>query len=402
MTVARRGVGRRNESSSPVIRELATSLLSRVDDLAIVLRDKLLANDDVYASTDMIAPDELLRSCHDNMMRVLEVLAGRLPQQDEGLDATRRTAQYRADAGFPLDSLLHAFRLGTEVVWAALLEEARTNSPHRLGELMDSAVQVMQLIDRMSLEVATVYRSREAEAERRISERRQAVLDSLLEGRGGDPEVAAEAARVLQLPDQPRFAVVVVRHDTPSASPAHSPSDGLAAYGFQSQWRLRSDREIGLVLLGKAPVERMVSLLRGLVTKSAGVSTVFDGLGDVATAFRLAELALETVPQNEPLVAHLDERLPEALLTASPLVTRRLRQQTIGGLLALEPDKRQTLFDTLNSWFRHSRSAAEVGEELHCHRNTVLHRLSRVESLCGLSLSDDRDVLLLRLALLTE
>lgn len=386
----------------PVTSELAVRLLPRAKELAVQLRDTMLAKDGVYASTDLIDPEDLLRSCEDNVLRSLQSLAGRVPDGVDPTDAARASASRRADAGFPLESILHAFRLGTEVLWAALLEEARTHAPHVLDDLLDSAAQVMELIDVMSVAVADEYRAREMVIHRRDAERRQAVLDSLLEGRGADPDVAAEAVRVLNLPERPRLVVVMVRHSTPSASPPVSPREALAAHGFRSEWRLRADREVGLVLIGAAPIERLIVHLRSVVQGYGAVSAVVVGLGEVVSAFRMAELALATVPKGaEPTFVTFEDRLPEALLAGSPLVASQLRACAFGGLLDIEAHKRQVLLDTLDSWFRNNHSASEVGAELHCHRNTVMHRLSRVEALSGRRLADSRDELVLRLALLT-
>ncbi|MBB3665289.1 hypothetical protein FB384_004242 [Prauserella sediminis] len=385
---------------APATRELARRLLARAPELANLLRDTIVQNDDVYATTDRVAPKELLRSCRDNMLRSLQSLSGQVPDGDDLFDAARLTARRRADAGFPLESLLHAFRLGTEVLWAALLDEARTSAPDALGELLDGAVQVMQLMDVMSLATATEYRARQSAAQRRDSERRQAVLEGLLDGRGGDPLVADEANRVLGLTSTTRLAVVVVGHAGPSTSPSHSPADALTALGFASQWQLRADREVGLVELGSAPLSRLVGQLGRVVEGKAGVSPAFTGLTESASAYRLAELALDTVPEGRSMVAAFEDRLPEALLAANRPIADRIQEHALGQLLVLDPDKRDLLLRTLDCWFRRDGAATEVGDELNCHRNTVLQRLARIEALTGRSLRDHRDQLLLRLAVL--
>jgi hypothetical protein len=387
---------------SPVTKELAGRLLTRVEDLALVLRDTIMDKDPLYATTDLVTSHELLRSCRHNMLRSLQALSGQVPDDVDLFDAARRSARRRADTGFPLDSLLHAFRLGTEVIWNALLDEARNRAPYAVDELLDGAVQVMQLMDVMSLAAAGAYRDRQLELQRRDTERRQAVLDSLLEGRGVDPDVAAEARRLLDLPEDPRLAVVVLRHPSLDALPARSPAEALAAHGLRSEWQLRADREVGLVVLGTASLERLVTRLRSIVDGPAAVSNVIVGLAEVPTALRLAELTLDTLPADATLVETLDERLPEVLLKASLPVAQRLRERALGELLDLDDDKQATLLQTVDCWFRHNRSALDVGNELHCHRNTVLNRLNRVEALTGLRLEDSRDELLLRLALLTS
>jgi len=384
----------------PILRGLAEHLLDRVPELTERLHAVLLAKDETYRTTDLIAPEELTRSLRDNLTRCMQFLADRVPRGEDFRDAARRTAEQRARAGFPMESLLHAYRIGTEVLWAALVEEARAHCPESIGELLDSAVDVMELTDMMSQAAGAEYRAQEAAAIRRNAERRQALLDGLLTGRGADPDPAAEASRVLELPADGRFAVAVVRHDTPSASPPWSPRDALAAHRFRSEWCLRSGQEVGLVLLGDAPVQRLATQLRKTVEGRAGVSAAVVGLAEVASAYRMAELASDTVPPERPEVVAFEERLPEVLLAANLAIAQQIRRRAFGALLELDEDRRTVLLDTLTSWFRHDGSAAKVGAELHCHRNTVLHRLARIEELTGRSLPDDRDGLLLRLALL--
>lgn len=385
-----------------ITRALAERLLPRAEELATVLRDTLQAKDQRYATTDLIAAEELLRSCRDNMVRSLQSLADQVPPGVDVFDAAQTTARRRADAGFPLESLLHAYRLGTEVVWAALLEEARSGAPEMLDELLDSAVQVMQLIDLMSMAAADEYRTRELEANRRDIERRQAILDGLLEGRAADPGFAAEAMRTLELTPQTRIAVVVIRHRTVASRPPPSPGAALAAAGLRSDWRLRADREIGVVVLGQSTIDQLVERLSSIVDGWAGVSQETVGLTDVLTEFRMAELVLASLPTDEPGVAALAERLPEVLVAANRPIAARIRKRALGSLLSIPLDKQESLLETLDHWFASNRSTSETALKMHCHRNTVVYRLKQVEELTGCRLDDSRDQMLLRLALLTS
>ncbi|MGH3351504.1 MAG: PucR family transcriptional regulator [Nocardioides sp.] len=397
-----------DSSSSPVpqpsaiTRALAERLLPRAEELGTVLRDTLRTKDERYATTELIAAEELLRSCRDNMLRSLQSLADRIPPGVDVFDAAQTTARRRADAGFPLESLLHAYRLGTEVLWAALLDEARSRAPELLDELLDSAVQVMQLIDLMSTAVADEYRTRELEAKRRDIERRQAILDGLLEGRAADPGFAAEAMRILELTSDVRIAVVVIRHRASAAGPPPSPGAALAAAGYRSEWRLRADREIGLVDLGQATIAQLVARLSSIVDGWAGVSQETVGLADVLTEFRMAELVLASLPADKPGVAALAERLPQVLVAANRPIADRIRSRALGDLLTVPLDKQESLLETLERWFANNRSTSETAAQLHCHRNTVVYRLKQIEDLTGRRLDDGDDQMLLRLALLAS
>jgi DNA-binding PucR family transcriptional regulator len=71
----------------------------------------------------------------------------------------------------------------------------------------------------------------------------------------------------------------------------------------------------------------------------------------------------------------------------------------MGGVLDLDAADRTLLFEALQVWFESRGSAAEAGQRMFCHRNTVRNRLQRVEELTGRSLSDPDATSELRVAL---
>jgi DNA-binding PucR family transcriptional regulator len=99
-------------------------------------------------------------------------------------------------------------------------------------------------------------------------------------------------------------------------------------------------------------------------------------------------------------VVTIDERLPEALLTSSPEITQRLVEQSLGSVLELAADERDVLLDTLAAFLAADGSPTRAAEQLYCHRNTVMHRLRRIEQVTGRSVADPRARLLWQLALL--
>ena len=118
------------------------------------------------------------------------------------------------------------------------------------------------------------------------------------------------------------------------------------------------------------------------------------------TAYRLAETAARTLPSDARRVVSIDDRLPEALLSNSPEISSRLVGQTLGGLLDLPDEERSVLLDTLAALLACDGSPTRAADELYCHRNTVMHRLRRIESVTGRKLTDPRARLQWQLALL--
>jgi DNA-binding PucR family transcriptional regulator len=124
------------------------------------------------------------------------------------------------------------------------------------------------------------------------------------------------------------------------------------------------------------------------------------GAASVATAWRLADTAARTLPSGQPRVASIDDRLPEALLTSSPEIAGRLVEQSLGRLLDLPADEGDVLLDTLTAFLAADGSPTRAADQLYCHRNTVMHRLRRIEQLTGRPVADPRCRLEWQLALL--
>jgi DNA-binding PucR family transcriptional regulator len=165
-------------------------------------------------------------------------------------------------------------------------------------------------------------------------------------------------------------------------------------------WGARSGAQVGVVALGPLGVPDVLPWLRGATTGPVGVSAVVDGAAAAGSAYRMAETAARTLPAGARRVVTIDERLPEALLSNSPEISSRLVGQSLGGLLELPDDERAVLLDTLEAFLACDGSPTRAADELYCHRNTVMHRLRRIEAVTGRKLTDPRSRLLWQLALL--
>lgn len=228
---------------------------------------------------------------------------------------------------------------------------------------------------------------------RRGDERDGALLDALLEGRD-DPGLTARAACGLDLPEQGRYAVAVLR-----AGGDGPPGAVMEAEGLRFFRRGRTDREIVVVALGDRDTAVLAPLLERSCPGPGGIGPVADGLAGLGAACRLAELALLTCPPGTTGIVRLEDRLPAALLVSQPELSARLVSDVLGPLLALAPADRALLVRTLDAWLECGGSAGRAAGRLYCHRNTVLNRLRRLERLTSRSLSRPRELIEMTLAL---
>ncbi|UGY91470.1 PucR family transcriptional regulator [Streptomyces gobiensis] len=380
----------------PVVPALAEALIPQVPHIVEQLME-LSTGRDVWALQPVPTAD-LRRSIHENVLGFLRVLAGRQPGNCDPLAVPMAWGHFWPQEGASMESMLRVQQLATQVLWQRLFKEARVRGPEVVQRLLDESGPVWDALDSYALALVEGFRAAETDSRRRCDERRDAVLDALIEGRGAEPSIAAEVRATLGLPTHGRF-VVVVTCDLRGERAGRSLYPAPPAQHIQAAWRLRPDRTIGVLELAHTPLERLTQWLSDGPAQRVGVSGVVDGLADITAAYHAAETALQTLPAGNGGVACFEDRLLEALVVSNPQVAQRLARRTFGSLLDCPQDEQAVLLATLDSWFRCGCSAAKAAARLHCHRNTVLNRLRRVEALTGHSLDDNRHHLACQMAL---
>jgi hypothetical protein len=381
-----------------VLTSLAEEALGELDELTARAVQAITSRAaDVYGARGIVIAADLRSMTRTNCASMLGVLAGSRTAGPGDLALPLSAGRRRAEQAVPLEAALHAFRLGGQEVMSTLLACARRRTAAELATFLEITSVPFDIVDMYSQAVVEGYRQSETQTERGVSRRRQAALDSLLDGTEADP---AACAAVLGLPAQGPYALVVCALQPPDGHAATAPRDVLAAHGLASAWRLREDCEVGIVALGGAVPARVLDQLRASATGRLGLSGAFDSLHGVPDAHRLAAVALRTVEPGEPGIAWIEERLLEAMVVSSPDLAGQLASRTLGRLLALREPDRDLLLETLSTWFECDRSAGAAAGRLYCHRNTVLNRLRRVEEVIGRSLDHHNGVIDCYIALL--
>ncbi len=365
---------------------LAARVLDELDELTGALVAVIVEQNPGYRVDDVVPDDDLWRSCHDNLRRVLQLIGRPAGTGEDLYDAAKATGRRRAEQQLPLDDVLRSFRIGGRLVWQALTEQARATGSVNNEAMLDLATRVWEVVDATSAQVALAYHAAERSFVRADEQRRASLWEGLLQGRATDAGFAYEAGRALRLPISGPYVVVAAAGpgDAAFAEPLGAALEDLRS---ASAWQSRADVLVGLVSLPGREVTAVVEVIGSVLTVPAGVSLVVDGLAAVHTAYRQAVLAMRTVPPGRVDVVCLAERLPEALLLSSPELTESLQRDWLGDLLDLRTAERGPLLDTLATWVRTGGSATRSAQALHCHRNTVLNRIHRIEELTGRSLT---------------
>ena len=380
--------------------ELAPLLLGRLDAITDQMVSVLIRTEPAYRELTDDGRTEVRASTRANLELGARALIGAPRAPGESTCAARELGRRRAAQGIPLEAVLRAYRLGGQVIWEGLLAVARAAGHGHDALLLEVAGSVWRTNDLDCGALAEGYREEQRRLAGLDEAARQQVLDGLLDGRGGDPAFVRTASELLALPLSGRLLAAVALPDRDGVPALADPAGQLLRRGVRSVWGSRSGAQVGVVALGARCAEEVQAVLGALATGPVGVSDVVDGAAAAATAYRLAETAARTLPPTARRVVTIDDRLPEALLSNSPEISSRLVGQTLGGLLELPDEERSMLLDTLAAFLAADGSPTRAADALYCHRNTVMHRLRRIESVTGRKLTDPRARLQWELALL--
>ncbi len=212
------------------------------------------------------------------------------------------------------------------------------------------------------------------------------------------PTLLDQARRLAIRPEKPHQVIVV--HGVPRAGGSSQP-----LYRDVSEWFVQRPRppfaiwhddRVVVILEG----EQAEELARQMVAESGhparslllGVSQVAWSLEEIAGRYRQAREAIQIalrLGQREGVVTFTDlgllhwlYHLPPDVLATNPFLGH------IGRLVEYDQRRRTELVKTLEAYLDHGANLVDTAADLHIHRNTLVHRLRRIEELIGIDLRD--------------
>ena len=371
----------------PEIAALADAQLARLPELTERLVARILEQVDCYGPSGPVPVEDLRGSCRANLEFMCRQLAHPGPLD---LSFPRRMGCRRAQQGAPLAAIQTSYRIGFQLLWDSVVAEAKRWGTVSSEALVRVASDLWALIDAYTTAMASAYRFEMAEQVLRRDRERSAFVEALLGGRITENATLWEAADLLGLPYQGVFAVVAGEVPALARQALPDIENRLRARGIGSAWRLLPDVQIGVVSLrSESAVGQLLAMVRGILTERVGMSPVFTRLGETPWALHLARVAMASAVRGGPVMLFDDEPLP-VLVVSAPTAAYRITKAVLGPLLEMPRAEQDVLLDTLATFFAVGGAISEVSRLMYCHRNTVRHRLRRIEQKTGRSLDDPR------------
>ncbi|MDH6197833.1 hypothetical protein M2272_004489 [Mycobacterium frederiksbergense] len=381
---------------APSIARLGEVLLTRADELAAAMAEEIRHSVDFYeANSSLVTPDDLRRSCLDNMTYVFEALTGAV---DADVSVAQDTGKLRALAGAPLTAVMSAYRVGFRFMWEASLAQAKAiGIPTDV--ILDATSQIMLAQDTFTQAMVGGYREQLTQKILSHEEERSALVEAILFGRITDTQNLWDAADILRLPTSGPYVVVAAQ--VPGVGKAGLPdiANRLDTRDIRSAWRLLPDQQVGIVHLRRPSArDDLIAVLRAAATSRVGMSPEFRDLTDTGEALRFARLAVAAKPRDGELVQVFDDSPLAVAAVAAPDVMQRVGRGVLGQFGDLPAEEQAMLVETFEAWLDAGGSANRTAAAIYVHPNTVRHRLHRIEERTGRSLSHPRDLAELCLA----
>jgi hypothetical protein len=384
------------DAPAAAIATLRRTLDGQLDDLADTATRLILAEIPGYRDATPALRDDVRSHVLSHLRISLSTFSEARPVTREELLFVRGHAAKRV-GHIPIAEFVNAFYVGERVLWEAALASAHDDDSRRAALVFAS--HLPRYFEVATTHAAEVYIEAEEQLAATGERIRRDLLEDLVAGLplAGGPRMDAARAAGLE-PGVPCLVVSAAATPTPvDESLLRSAATALARAIGGVLAPLTVVRHGKIDLVARAPdrgvdevrqrLERAQRRLEaGGLPLAIGVSTVVDGLDQIADAYREAELARASLDSAPGVVALTGMSAFDYLTlrrdpTASRLIPAPIQE-------FVDDDVRQggVLIATLSEYVACDLNARRAAERLHIHVNTAHYRLGKIAERTGCDL----------------
>lgn len=373
-----------------------TVLLKRCDDLAAIVADTIWHEVAYYGETGQVGKDELTADLRTSIRQMFQAVNSATPFSTE---QPTHVGERRARAGIPLPAMLEAYAIAGRLTRQEVADLATARQDLSREAFMRIFDRLWLAQDTYTHAMAAAYRDTVSRKVLNQAAERAALAEALIDGRIVGQADLWEIAQILKLPAQGPYVAVAAECASVGRSALMGIEAKLDSLEIASAWRLLPDVQLGLVYVRD---DAMLDLLKGtlisLAINRVGISSRFDNLRNTPQGIKYARLALSIKPPDGTLLTTFEATPLSIAAVSAPDVMKQVSSAVLAGFTQVDERERDVLFNTFRVWADAGGSISDAAQRLHCHANTVRHRLRRVEELTGRSLGRPIDLAELCLA----
>jgi hypothetical protein len=394
-------------SPSREVGTILDSFQARLDEVVELSAEAIWKAVPSYARLGDEFAADVRRAVRENVSIFAGVLGHGRDVGEEDLAAIQRVGAQRAEAGIPLEDVLHAYRTVSRVCWSVLAEECRKLGGDAVEATIDLAEATLRYTDQISTTVADAYARAQRTIVREQEGARREFLADLLYGTEVEPEEILTRAHTfgydLSLSYLALVGIGPLQGDRPEARVAAVASQAVPEATSEPIVLQKGEHTIALVP-ADATVD-VVTMPEKLVAELGndwrfGMGGPALGLEGIRRAYLEAREALEigtALNMPEP-VYRFEDLLPYHFLKTDPALVDRFVEQTLGPLIEYDERRKGELVKTVEAFLDNDGSVKMAGEALFAHPHTISYRLKQVEKLTGWSMRNPEHKLRLKLA----
>lgn len=395
--------------SAASLRPIVERFLARLDDVVDHGVGAVWTNVPSYGRLGEDFQGDVRAAMRANVETLAQVLSQSREISRTELESIERVGARRAEAGIPLEDVLHAYRTVSRSCWDVLAEECRR---YPSEDALDAAIELAEAVLRYTDEISTAVADAYARAQRAIVREqegaRREFLADLLYGTEISPEDILRRAHSFGYDLSLTYAALVglgPEYDQRKEANVAAAASAALSYGSAEPIVLQK-AEHTIALIPADPSVDPVALPEKLVAELGGewrfgMGGPEPGLEGIRRSYLEAREALEIGEALglEGPVHRFDDLLLYHFLRVEPALAERFIEQSLGPLISYDERRKGELIKTVEAYFHVDGSVKLAGEALFAHPHTITYRLKQVESLTGWSLRNAEDKLRLQLAL---
>ena len=366
------------------IAEIQCALLKRCDALGALVADTICREVDYYADTGRIGKDQITADCRASLREIFEALNAATPYSTE---QPTGIGEARALAGIPLPAMMEAYGISGRLARHEVADLANSRPDLSREAFMRIFERLWLAQDAYTHAMADAYRETVSRKILNQAAERAALAEALIDGRIVEQADLWEIAQMLKLPARGPYVAVAAECASLGRSALIGIEAKLDSLGIASAWRLLPDVQLGLVYVrDDAMLDILKCTLARLAVNRVGISSPFDDLRNTPQGVKYARIALSVEPRDGSLITTFEATPLSIAAVSAPNVMKQVSSAVLAGFTDVDERERQVLFETFRVWADAGGAIGDAAERLHCHANTVRHRLRRVEEITGKSL----------------
>jgi hypothetical protein len=386
-----------NAVSTPQAARVVQALNERAEELVVDLTLFVMAAPKLADSAWMPPPVEAGAASVGNFRSLLSSM--QIPSLFDP-DLAWQVGTQRARQRLAVSAVVEGDRIAFRRLWQIMVDEADHHRNFDVQTLHDMTANLYATEDKFAVAMFTGYRDQQRRLKLEEMSQHSVMIDSLLHGSNHDVWTLWEIANYLRLPTEGPFVVVAAEVCNVGYEALPEIESKMRSLDVFSAWQLLPDLHVGIVhVASEDQFARILALLTRMAAYRVGVSSPFDDLRDTPMGLHFAKVSLRGHAKNAAKVAVFDGSMLASAAVSAPGVMVKSAAAALNGFGDLPEDERDMLFETFRVWLDNDGSVRACGDVLFVHPNTVRKRLHRIEQRTGRSLSRQRDVIELTLAL---